>query len=77
MKMGFLRSNAKRDLEIYEYYEEESLKVGSMQAITNAADKFCISEESIKKVIYRIRPLVIFSTNKEEKGNIILHHNPI
>lgn len=55
MSTGFLRANAKRDLRIYEYYLVECEKHGSMQAITNSAEKFCLSTDHIKRVIYHVR----------------------
>ena len=54
MSFGILRSNARRDLQIYEYYLSESEKHGSMQAMTNAGDKFNLTDEAIKKIVYRI-----------------------
>lgn len=54
---GFLRANAKRDLRIYEYYLAECEKYGSMQAITNSAEKFFLSTDHIKRVIYHVRKI--------------------
>lgn len=53
MAVGMFRANAKRDLLIYEYYLEECIKYGSMQAMINASEKFHLNDESIKKIIYR------------------------
>lgn len=55
MSSGVLRSNAKRDLLIYEYYLNEVETCGSMQAIINASEKFYLSTEGIKKVIYKYK----------------------
>lgn len=49
---GLLKSTARRDLEIYEYYAAQRNKYGSMQAITNTSEKFCISESTVEKIIY-------------------------
>ena len=54
MRKGFLRSTAKRDIRIYEYYLQELNNGNSkMQAMTNAADKFCTSEETIQRAVYK------------------------
>ncbi|GHT33989.1 hypothetical protein FACS189434_09390 [Bacteroidia bacterium] len=52
---GVLRSNAARDYDIYNYFLLEKEKYGVMQSITNAADKFFISEDCAKKIIYSIK----------------------
>ncbi len=65
MSTGFMRANAKRDLQIYEYYLAECEKHGSMQAITNAAEKFFLSTDHIKRVIYRVRNI---SHQQSENG---------
>lgn len=56
MSKGFLRSNAKRDLDMYEYYLSQ-LHKGKMQALTNTAIKFNMSEDRCKAIIYKIRNL--------------------
>ncbi|MCD7972125.1 MAG: hypothetical protein LUG18_05575 [Candidatus Azobacteroides sp.] len=57
MAGGLLKAKARRDLLMYEYYLQEKKKYGSMQAITNTADKFCVSDSLIEKVIYKIQHL--------------------
>ena len=55
LALGVLRPNARRNLLIYEYYLAEAIKYGSMQAITNAAMRFCLSDKSIEKIIQRFK----------------------
>lgn len=56
LSKGLLRSNVKRDKELYEYYVAEfNLTHSRMQARTNTADKFCVSEETVSKVIQKMR----------------------
>jgi hypothetical protein len=71
MSFGLLRSNAKRDLEIYEYYLEQKEKVGSMQAMTNTSDFFRISEDVVQKIIYKQKSILQKNTEqtKELVGN--------
>lgn len=53
---GLLRSTVKRDKEIYEFYLVECLKGnGRMQARTNTAEKFSISEDRISKIIQKMK----------------------
>ncbi len=54
---GILRANAKRDLQIYGFYLEHTRQSGSMQAIHNAAEKYHLSEDQAKRIIYRIKKL--------------------
>ena len=56
LSKGFFRSSTKRDIEIYEFYVNECKITGSkMQARTNAAEKFCTSEETIGRIIQRMK----------------------
>ncbi|OJV40839.1 MAG: hypothetical protein BGO29_14825 [Bacteroidales bacterium 36-12] len=53
MSLGVLRSNAKRDLLIYEYYLSECERHGSMQAMTNTSEEFKVSEDIVQRIVYR------------------------
>ena len=55
LSKGLFRSTIKRDIEVYEYYVNECKTVGKMQARTNTADKFCTSEETIGRIIQRMK----------------------
>jgi hypothetical protein len=55
MFAGILRSNAKRDMEMYGYYLEQKNMYGSMQAISNAAEKFCLSEASVRDILCKLK----------------------
>jgi hypothetical protein len=54
-KIGLLRFNAIRDLEIYNFYCEQKKVAGGMQAITKAAIKYCLSEKAIERIIYKMK----------------------
>jgi hypothetical protein len=53
--LGLFRYNVKRDLQIYAFYLRESQTCGSMQAMTNAATEFMLSEDAIQKIVYAMR----------------------
>jgi hypothetical protein len=53
MSAGVLRANAKRDLEMYGHFLRQRERRGAMQAITDTACKFILSEESVKHIIYK------------------------
>ena len=56
LQKGILKSSTKRDIEVYEYYVNECGLTGSkMQARTNAAEKFFTSEETISRIIQRMK----------------------
>lgn len=55
MASGLMRANARRDLLMYESYLHDRPLYGSMQAICNASEKFHLSEDQAKKIIYAIR----------------------
>lgn len=55
LSKGLFRSTVKRDIEVYEYYINECKTVGRMQARTNTADKFFTSEETISRIIQRMK----------------------
>lgn len=56
LKKGILKSSTKRDMDVYEYYVNECVLTGSkMQARTNAAEKFSTSEETIGRIIQRMK----------------------
>jgi len=73
MSFGLLRSNAKRDLEIYEYYLEQKEKVGSMQAMIDVSDFFRISEDVVQKIIYKQKGILQKNTEqaKVAVGNFV------
>ncbi len=52
---GLLRQSIFRDIEVYEYYINECKKFGKMQARANTADKFFTSEETISRIIQRMK----------------------
>lgn len=53
-EMHVLRPTIELDLEIYEHHRSLCTKMGRMQARLETADKFCTSEETIKRVIKRL-----------------------
>lgn len=56
LSKGLFRASTKRDIEVYEFYINECNITGSrMQARTNAADKFSTSEETISRIIQRMK----------------------
>ena len=56
LQKGILKSSTKRDIEVYEYYVNECCLTGSkMQARTNAAEKFFTSEETISRIIQKMK----------------------
>lgn len=56
LSTGLLRSTVKRDKDMYEYYLVECEASGSrMQARTNTAEKFCVSEETVSKTIQKMK----------------------
>lgn len=52
---NFLRSTVLRDIEIYEYYIQQCQKECKMQARTNTSTHFDLSEETVSKIIQRMR----------------------
>lgn len=53
---GFLRQTVWRDIERYEFYMNECLKgIGRMQARTNTAEKFNISEDRVSQIIQKMK----------------------
>ena len=52
---GLLRSNLKRDLDIYKYYSEQRIFFNRMQSITNTADNFNVSEDTVYRTIRKMR----------------------
>ena len=52
-RLGLLRYNAGRDIEIYDYYLSEVDITGSrMQAQTNCAMRYNLSEKAIQVIVY-------------------------
>ena len=52
-QLGLLRYNAGRDIEIYDYYLSEVDITGSrMQAQTNCAMRYNLSEKAIQVIVY-------------------------
>ena len=55
LSKGLFRSTVKRDIEVYEYYINECKTEGRMQARTNTAERFSTSEETISRIIQRMK----------------------
>jgi len=55
MSTGLLRSTVSRDFKIYEFYINERKTNTCMQSRTNTAEYFHLSEESISKIIQKMR----------------------
>lgn len=55
MSTGLLRATVKRDIEVYEYYVNECRYNSKMQARTNTAEQFCTSEETISRIIQKMK----------------------
>ena len=53
--IGLLRSTVSRDVKVYEYYLNEKKTNGCMQSRTNTAEHFKLSEESISKIIQKMK----------------------
>jgi len=51
---NLIRYSIFRDIDIYEFYMNEKRTIGCMQARTNTADKFCVSEETVSKTLQRL-----------------------
>ncbi|MDR3706600.1 MAG: hypothetical protein P4L28_11935 [Paludibacteraceae bacterium] len=53
---GLMRATVKRDKEIYEHYLRQCRTQASrMQARTNTAEQFSISEDRVSKIIQKMR----------------------
>jgi len=52
---GYMRSTTSRDIEAFEYYTKERTTTGYLQARTNTAEKFCTSDETIARIIQRMK----------------------
>ena len=55
MSTGLLRSTVQRDIKIYEFYLNERKTCGYMDARTITAEKYCLSEEMISKIIQKMK----------------------
>ena len=56
MELSIIRSTLRRDLTIYRFYLEECGKGrGKMMARTTTADKFGVSEETVSKIIQKMK----------------------
>lgn len=55
MSTGLLRASVKRDIEVYEYYVNECRYTSKMQARTNTAEQFFCSEETISRIIQKMK----------------------
>ena len=50
-----VRSNIMHELRVYEFFNSRVKATGSrMQARSDAADRFCTSEETIKRIVKRL-----------------------
>lgn len=54
-RTNLLRATVKRDVEIYSYYIAQKDIVGSMNARTLTAEKFFLCEDSISKIIQKMK----------------------
>lgn len=52
---GLLNETHARNVLIYEYYEERLKSVSKMQARTDTADSFCLSEEQVSVIIRKMK----------------------
>jgi len=52
---GYMRSSVRRDLTIYKFYINERISLGYLQARTNTAEKFFTSEETVARIIQRMK----------------------
>lgn len=55
LSTGYLRPMTLRDVAIYEFYVNERRLVTCMQARTNTAENFCTSEETISRIIKKMK----------------------
>ena len=55
MSCGLLRQSVLNDIKVYEFYLNECKTTGKMQARTNTAENFCTSEETISRIIQRMK----------------------
>jgi len=55
LSKGILRPMTRRDISIYEFYMKERKTNGCMQSRTNTAEKFFTSEETVKRIIQRMK----------------------
>lgn len=55
MSSGLLRTTVKRDVQVYEFFLNECNSCGKMQARTNTAEQFSISEDSVSKIIQKMK----------------------
>lgn len=55
IERSLLNPNIKRDVRIYEHYFNELKTEKKMQALTNTADAFFVSEKTVERVIKKMR----------------------
>jgi len=56
IRKGLMRATVKRDKEIYEYYLTQChVEISRMQARTNTAEQFSISEDRVSKIIQKMK----------------------
>jgi hypothetical protein len=56
IQKGLMRATVKRDKEIYEYYLTQcTTQESRMQARTNTAEEFHISEDCVSRVLKKMR----------------------
>ena len=55
MSSGLMRPNARRDLHMLQHYLADLPRYGSMQAMCNTSERFCLSEDQTRRIIYRLR----------------------
>lgn len=52
---SIIRPTVEREMQIFEHYNRLCAKLPRMQARLETAEKFCTSEETIKRTIKRLR----------------------
>jgi hypothetical protein len=52
---GIIKFNTLRDMDIFEFWKAECQKAGSTQAIIEASDKYCLSDKTIERIIYKMK----------------------
>ncbi len=55
MASGLMRPNARRDLHMLQHYLADLPRCGSMQALCNTSERFCLSEDQTRRIVCRLR----------------------
>lgn len=54
-RRNFLKFSVKRDIEIYRHYSKQCEVKSKMLARFNTAEKFCTSEETVSRIIQKMK----------------------